>query len=184
LTLAAPGPASIQQMAFEMLKRAAKVDMTLVPYPGGASPVNALLGEHVTSVLISYSTVSEQLKASKLRALATASRTRIEALPEVPTVAESGYKDFDAENWFGLFSPAKTLKATISQLASWFSDALQAPEVKAKLGSRDSIRSGCAARLLVLLFANNMTTSAASSARQTSRRSEQAEIRQKEERTG
>jgi tripartite-type tricarboxylate transporter receptor subunit TctC len=87
----------------------------------------------VTSVLISYSTVSEQLKASKLRALATVSRTRIEALPEVPTVAESGYKDFEAENWFGLFAPAKTLKATVSQLADWFGAALQAPEVKAKL---------------------------------------------------
>ena len=133
LTLAAPGPASIQQIAFEMLKRAAKVDMTFVPYPGGASPVNALLGEHVMSVLISYSTVSEQLKAGKLRALATVSRTRIEALPEVPTVAESGYKGFEVENWFGLFAPAKTLKATVSQLAGWFSAALQAPEVKAKL---------------------------------------------------
>jgi tripartite-type tricarboxylate transporter receptor subunit TctC len=84
-TLASFGPATVHQIAFETLKRAAKVDMTFVPYPGVAPAINALLGEHVTSVLGTYSTVAEQLNAGKLRALATASRTRIEPLPEVPT---------------------------------------------------------------------------------------------------
>ena len=51
----------------------------------------------------------------------------------MPTVAESGYKDYDVEQWFGLFAPAKTPKETISQLAGWFTAALQVPEVKAKL---------------------------------------------------
>jgi len=116
-----------------MLKRAAKVDITFVPYPGGAPAVNALLGEHVTSVFETYPTVKEQLNAGKLRPLATASRTRIEALREVPTVAESGYTDYKVDEWFGMLAPAKTPKETVSQLAGRFTAAMQAPEVKANL---------------------------------------------------
>jgi tripartite-type tricarboxylate transporter receptor subunit TctC len=107
--------------------------MTFVPYPGVAPAINALLGEHVTSVLGTYSTVAEQLNAGKLRALATASRTRIEPLPEVPTVAESGYNNYEVDYWLGLLAPAKTPKETISRLAGWFTAALQALDVKRKL---------------------------------------------------
>jgi tripartite-type tricarboxylate transporter receptor subunit TctC len=77
LTLAAAGPASILQVAFETLKRATKVDMNFIPYPGGAPSINSLLGEHVTSAFTDYPPVGEQLKAGKLRALATTSRTSI-----------------------------------------------------------------------------------------------------------
>ena len=80
-----------------------------------------------------YSEVGEQLNAGKLRALATPSASRIEPLPDLPTVAESGYPNFAAEVWFGLVAPAKTPKETMSQLIEMFSGALQAPEVKAKL---------------------------------------------------
>jgi tripartite-type tricarboxylate transporter receptor subunit TctC len=133
LTLASTGPLSVFQIGVEMLKRAAKVDMTFVPYPGGAPAVNALLGEHVTSVFETYPTVKEQLNAGKLRPLATGSRTRIDVLPEVPTVAESGYTEYNVDEWFGVLAPAKTPKATVSQLAGRFTAAVQAPEVKAKL---------------------------------------------------
>jgi tripartite-type tricarboxylate transporter receptor subunit TctC len=133
LTLAGPGPATTIHIGFEMLKRAANVDMTFVPYPGGAPAVTALLGDHVTSMLADYAGVAEQLKAGRLRALATASPTRVELLPDVPTVAESGYKDFEVDLWFGLVAPAKTPKETASRLAGWFTAALQVPEIKAKL---------------------------------------------------
>jgi tripartite-type tricarboxylate transporter receptor subunit TctC len=133
LTLANAGAAGITQLAFEMLKRVAKVSITLVPYPGGAPAFNALLGEHVTSALLDYTVLAEHLKAGKLRALATTSRVRIESLPDVPTVAESGYKDYEVDDWYGVFAPAKTPKETLSQLTGWFTSALQAPEIKAKL---------------------------------------------------
>jgi tripartite-type tricarboxylate transporter receptor subunit TctC len=133
LTLAGLGPATAQQMAFEMLKRAANVNMTFLPYPGTAPAVNALLGEHITSVFAGYSTVGEFLIAGKLRALAVVTRTRIDTLPNVPTVAESGYKDYELNYWLGVFAPAKTPKEKVSQLVSWFTAALQAPEFKAKL---------------------------------------------------
>src|SRR5271154_3466279 len=142
LTLASFGPASVFQIGFESLKRAAKVEMIFVPYPGVAPAVNALLGDHVTSVLASYSTVAEQLNAGKLRALATGSRTRNESLPEVPTVAESGYKDYEVNEWFGVVAPAKTPKETVSRLAGWFTAALRAPEIKQKLVAQGLVPVG------------------------------------------
>jgi tripartite-type tricarboxylate transporter receptor subunit TctC len=152
LTLGSLGPATAFQLAFESLKHAAKVDMTFVPYPGNAPAVNALLGQHVNSVFAAYSTVAEQLNAGKLRALATASRMRIEPLPEVPTVSESGYKDYDLDYWLGVLAPARTPKETVSQLSGWFSAALQAPEVKRKLVAQGLFPVGmCGADFATLL---------------------------------
>jgi tripartite-type tricarboxylate transporter receptor subunit TctC len=133
LSIASVGPLSTQHIAIERLKRLAKVDMTYVPFTGGAPAINALLGGHITAVLQNYSEVGEQLNVGKLRPLATPSPTRIEPLPDLPTIAESGFQSFEAEVWFGLVAPAKTPKETMAQLIDMFSAALQAPEVKAKL---------------------------------------------------
>jgi len=73
LTLAGTGPASPTQIALEMLKREAHVDLTFVPFPGQAPALTALLGDHVTSAIADYASLAEQLKAGKLRALATTS---------------------------------------------------------------------------------------------------------------
>ena len=152
LTLASIGPASATHIAFEALKRAAKVDMTFVPYSGTSLAVSALLGDHVTSFFGNYTDVGEQLKAGKLRALAAASRARIEALPDVPTVAESGYKDFALDVWFGLFAPAKTPREALSELAGWFTAALQAPETRSKLAVQGLFPVGtCGADFVVFL---------------------------------
>jgi tripartite-type tricarboxylate transporter receptor subunit TctC len=94
-----------------------------------------LLGGHVTAVIAEYAPLAEHLKAGKLRALATGSRTRIGPLPDLPTVAESGYSDYEMDLWWGLFAPAKTPKESVLQLAGWFTAAMQAPEVKAKLAA-------------------------------------------------
>ncbi|HWF95186.1 MAG TPA: tripartite tricarboxylate transporter substrate binding protein, partial [Xanthobacteraceae bacterium] len=133
LSLASTGPATSAQIAFEMLKRVANVEMTFVPFPGNAPTVNAILGGHVTSAVANYADLVEHLKAGKLRALATFTPARIEPLPELPTIAESGYKESEYVTWFGMFAPANTPKEVISQLSGWFAAALQVPEVKAKL---------------------------------------------------
>jgi tripartite-type tricarboxylate transporter receptor subunit TctC len=135
LTMAATG-ATAPQIAIEMLKRDANVDVTFVPFPCSPPAVNALLGEHVTSALSDYAVVAEQIKAGRLRALATASSERIESLPNVPTVAESGYTGYAVDNWFGLFAPAKTPKDIVSQLAGSFTGALKVPALRAKLASQ------------------------------------------------
>jgi tripartite-type tricarboxylate transporter receptor subunit TctC len=133
LTLAAVGPATSSHIAIEMLKREANVSMTFIPYSGAPLAVNALLGEHVTAFFGAYPNVAVNLDAGSLRALALASRSRIEFLPNVPTIAESDYRDYEANLWFGLFAPAKTPRDVVSKLAGWFSAALNVPEIKTKL---------------------------------------------------
>lgn len=136
LTLASFGPASPVHIAFEMLKRTARVDMTFVSYSSTPAAMNAVLGDHVTSAIIGYAEALEQLKAGALRALATGAQTRVEALPDVPTLAEAGYKDAEIDLWFGAVAPAKTTKETVARLASWFTTAMQVPQVKAKLATQ------------------------------------------------
>ena len=133
VTLGSIGPGSPFHLGFEQLKLATRIDMTFVPYPGNAAAVNALLGGHITSMFGTYSNVAPHLKSGKLRAIAAGTRTRIEMLPDLPTVAESGFKDYEVTAWFGTFAPAGTPKDTVAQLAGWFAAAMQAPEVKAKL---------------------------------------------------
>ncbi len=133
VSMASFGPTGSSRIAVEMLKLAANVNMNYVPYPSQKTVVDALLDEHVTSAVVPYVGVAEHLKNGRLRALATTSRTRIEPLPEVPTVAESGYKDYETEVRLWLFAPAKTPKEVVSRLAGWFTSAMQVPEVKANL---------------------------------------------------
>jgi tripartite-type tricarboxylate transporter receptor subunit TctC len=133
LTLASIGPGSATHVAFEALKRAAKVEMTFVPYTGTAPAVNALLGGHVTSYLGNYSDVREQAAAGRLRVLATGSTTRTDFLPDVPTIAEAGFPAVHLEVWFGIFAPGKTSEETQSRLATMFSTAVHSDDFKAKL---------------------------------------------------
>jgi tripartite-type tricarboxylate transporter receptor subunit TctC len=142
LTLAGVGPASSVHIGFAVLARAAGVKMTFVPYPGPAPAVNALLGGHVTSVLVPYAAAAGLLTTGKLRALATSSQTRIKALPEVPTVAESGFSGFDMDIWFGVVAPARTPKEVAARLAEWFAAALQAPNVKMQIAAQGLVPVG------------------------------------------
>jgi tripartite-type tricarboxylate transporter receptor subunit TctC len=134
LTMASVGPASATQIAFELLKREAKVEMTFVPFPGISPTLNALLGDHITAVFGTYGgEMAAHLKAGTLRALAVASPTRIEAPPDVPTVAEFGYKEYEVNIWSGMVAPPRTPSSTIARLTSWFIAALQMPDVREKL---------------------------------------------------
>jgi len=114
LTIAALGPATTQHIAFESFKRATKTDMIFVPFSGGAPAVNALLGQHVDVALVNYSEAVEQIKAGKLRALATTSASRLNAAPELSTVAESGYPGYSAEVWLGVLAPARPAAESLS----------------------------------------------------------------------
>jgi len=133
LSIASVGPNTTQHIGIERFKRLSHADLTYVPYPGGAGAVNALLGAHVTAAVLNWSEIGEQVITGKARALATMAPQRIEPLPDLPTVAESGYPKFETDVWFGLVAPAKTPKETVAQLIDWFSAALAAPEVRAKL---------------------------------------------------
>ena len=151
LTFAAVGPGTVQHIGFEMLKRAANVNLTFVPYTGGAPAITALLGGHVTAVFAEYAPLAEHIKAGRLRAIAASTGKRIDSLPGLPTVGET-YNDYEVDFWWGLFAPAKTPKETASQYARWFTAAMRAPEVKTKLNAQGFIPVGsCGADFAALL---------------------------------
>jgi tripartite-type tricarboxylate transporter receptor subunit TctC len=142
VTMSGVGPASTAQIAFEMLRQAAEVDITFVPYAGSAPAITALLGSHVASALVPYTVAAEHLNSGKLRALSAVSRQRIEPLPDVPAIAEFGYKGIEADLWIGLLAPARTPQERISELANWFAAALKAPDLKEKLASQGQFPVG------------------------------------------
>ncbi len=133
LSISTVGPNTTQHIAVERFKRAAGINLTYVPFTGGAPAINALLGGHVSAVLQNYSEAGPQVKAGALRALAVPSPERVPPLPDVPTIIESGYKDFIADVWFGLVAPARTPQPIIAQYIEWFGSAIEAPDVKEKL---------------------------------------------------
>jgi tripartite-type tricarboxylate transporter receptor subunit TctC len=116
------GPASIIHIAGELLKRDAKVDITYVPYPGSPPAMNATLAGTITAVMANYSDLKGQIEAGALRPIAVPAKKRAEALPNVPTLAESGFNNLDAAVWFGFVAPAKTPKETLAQLSQFISD--------------------------------------------------------------
>ena len=132
LSHASVGPASAQHIAMEQFKLLAKVNMVFVPFNGNTPALNQLLGGHVGAVMSNYSEAVEQVNAGKLRALATAGKTRIEAWPNLPTVAEQGFPNYVVEVWYGLLAPARTPKDKVAELSKWCSEAMLAPELKSK----------------------------------------------------
>lgn len=136
VTLAGFGPASPAHIAFEALKRSAGVDMTFVPYSSIPPTINAVLGDHVAAAIVGYTESAEHVRAGTLRPLVTVSSARVDTLPHVPTVAEAGYKNAEFDLWFGTVVPAMTPGPVVAQLASWFTAAMQAPEVKTKLATQ------------------------------------------------
>jgi len=127
------GPASIVHIAGELLKRDAKVDITYVPYPGSPPAMNATLAGTITAVMANYSDLKGQIDAGTLRPIAIPAKNRVEALPNVPTLAESGFNDLDASVWFGFVAPIKTPKETLAQLSQYISDAIKSPAVAERL---------------------------------------------------
>ena len=156
ITMGSLGPGTPFDIGLAWLKQLAKVDITFVPFNGNGPSVNALLGGHVTSTYNSYSSVQSQLKAGLLRPLAVASKTRIPPLPNVPTVIESGFKDYEVSPWFGVYAPAKTPKEIVTQFSDWFSAALKAPEIKEKLAVQELYPKGlCGADFTAFLRKQN-----------------------------
>jgi tripartite-type tricarboxylate transporter receptor subunit TctC len=136
LAFASGGPGSSLHVAIEVLKRAANINVTYVPYGGTAPAINALMGNHVAAVWADYPTVVSQLNSDTLRGLVTTSRARVETLPDVPTLGETGISNYDADIFYGVVAPAKTPPDALAQLSGWFSSAVKAPDMKPKLAQQ------------------------------------------------
>jgi tripartite-type tricarboxylate transporter receptor subunit TctC len=151
LTLGSIGPGSSSQMAIEMLKREAKANMTFVPFTGYTPAIQALLGNQITSVMADLASLQGQLQSGQLRALATTTAKRIETLPNLPTVSESGY-DVQQQFFGGVVAPAKTPKEKVANLIKIFSAALQSKEIRTKFVSYGYFPAGaCGADYAAIL---------------------------------
>jgi tripartite-type tricarboxylate transporter receptor subunit TctC len=136
LSLASGGPASALHVAFEVVRRAAGITMTYVPYGGTAPAINALMGGHVTSVFADYPTVVSQLQSGALRGLVTTSPARVKPLPDVPTLSETGLAKYEAEIFYGIVAPAQTPPDVLARLSEWFLAALHTPDLQPKLDAQ------------------------------------------------
>jgi tripartite-type tricarboxylate transporter receptor subunit TctC len=136
LAFASGGPGSSLHVAIEVLRRAANINITYVPYGGTAPAINALMGNHVAAVWADYPTVVSQLQSGTLRGLVTTSRARIEALPDVPTLGETGVSKYEADIFYGIVAPTKTPPDILNRLSGLFSSALKAPDMKPKLAQQ------------------------------------------------
>ncbi len=136
------GSGSSIHLTTELLKSAAKIDMTHVPYKGsGPAFIDVMAGQ--IQVLFS-STVSSlpHVKTGKVRGLALTSARRATALPNVPTVAESGYPGFESSSWFGFLLPAKTPRAVMERLLADTRAALKSPDLNEGLLSQGAEPGG------------------------------------------
>jgi tripartite-type tricarboxylate transporter receptor subunit TctC len=133
LNFASPGEGSGAHLAGELLNIEAGIKATHVPYKGIAPAVNDLLGGNVQMMFAGISTVIQHVKAGKLVAIAIASPNRSKQLPDVPTVSESGYPDFDVTSWYGLVVRSGTPGSTVRQLFIDVREALWQPDVVERL---------------------------------------------------
>jgi tripartite-type tricarboxylate transporter receptor subunit TctC len=130
---ASTGTGTSSHLAGEQLKIMAGIDATHVPYKGAVALNDVLAGEQVHFMFATIPSVIEFVRAGRLRALAVTSKTRSAAMPEIPTVAESGFPDFEASSWFGLLGPAGLPREIVSRLQGEVSRALRIPEIRDKL---------------------------------------------------
>jgi tripartite-type tricarboxylate transporter receptor subunit TctC len=129
ITYASSGIGGAGHLAGELLKVVAKIDIVHVPYKGGGPAMQGMLGGQVQAFFATPVSVGGHLKSGRVRALATTGPKRADLLPDVPTVAESGYPGYEAMNWYAYVAPAKTPKPVIDRLNREIVKALAAPEV-------------------------------------------------------
>ena len=133
LNFASSGSGTSIHLAGELFKVMAGVQMTHVPYKGSSPALQDLLGGQVQLMFDNLPPSLPHIKAGKLRALGVTSATRAPALPDVPTIAESGLPGFEASSWFGVLAPAGTPPAIIAKLNAEIAKWLDTPEAKEKM---------------------------------------------------
>ena len=136
LNYASSGVGSPGHLAGVLLESMTHTPMTHIPYKGGAPAITDLLAGHVPSFIAVISTAVPHVKSGKARAIAVTGGKRAEALPDVPTIAESGVPGYVATNWYGLVAPGKTPKAIIGRLNEALATAFGSPAIISQLKER------------------------------------------------
>ena len=127
------GVGAAGHLAAEQFSQLAGIEMVHVPYKGGAPALADLVAGRIQAMFLSVQLSAPQVKSGRLKALAIAGRTRAAQLPNVPTIAEQGYPQFEAQLFSGLFAPAGTPAEIVQRMNAEVVKALQAPQMQAKL---------------------------------------------------
>ena len=132
VTYASSGNGTTLHLCGELFKRLAKVEMTHIPYRGGAPAINDLIPGRVDVIFDNMPTVLSHVKAGSLRGLAVTTRERVAVVPDLPTIAESGVPGFDVMSWFAFFVPARTPQDVIARINADTNAALAHAPVKSR----------------------------------------------------
>ena len=132
---ASPGNGSTPHLAVELFARAAGIQLSHIPYKGGAPAITDVLGGQLPLVAVNALEVVPHVKAGKLRVLASMSAKRPALLPDTPTIAESGYPGFEASVWYGVIAPARTPPDVIAKLTAAVQKALASNDVRSRLSA-------------------------------------------------
>ena len=132
VTYASSGNGTTLHLSGELFKRLANVEMTHIPYRGGAPAINDLIPGRVDVIFDNMPSILQHVKGGHLRGLAVTTRERVAATPEIPTIAESGVPGFDVFSWFGFFVPAKTPPEVIAKINADTNAALVHAPVKSR----------------------------------------------------
>ena len=138
LAMASAGSGTVGHLAGELFARKAGVKFLHVPYKGASPAVTDLLGHQVDIMFANTQSVMTLIKAGKLRALAVSSAQRIKPLPAVPTIAESGYKDFEAVTWSGIVAPAGMPAEIVAKLNAEIAKTLALADFLERLSAEGS----------------------------------------------
>jgi len=142
LNYGSAGNGSAGHLAFEYLNMKAGIVVTHVPYRGTGPQLTDLLGGRLDAASVGAPAVLQHIKSGKLRAIATGTPTRLLQLPDVPTVAEQGFKGFEMTQWYGLLAPAGVPPAVLKRLADATAKAMHASAVIERLQSDTAIAVG------------------------------------------
>jgi tripartite-type tricarboxylate transporter receptor subunit TctC len=132
VTYASSGNGTTLHLSGELFKRLAKVEMTHIPYRGGAPAINDLIPGRVDVIFDNMPSILSHVKAGSLRGLAVTTKERVAVVSELPTVAESGVPGFDVFSWFGFFVPARTPPDVIARINADTNAALAYAPVKSR----------------------------------------------------
>ena len=133
LTYSSAGIGTSGHLAAELLKKAAGVDARHVPFKSGSEAVTSVIAGQIDFMFFTVPALLPQVEAGKLRALAITSLTRSQLVPDLPTVAESGYPGFEALGWYGVFAPRHTPTQITERLSGAIAKVLNSPELQQKL---------------------------------------------------
>ncbi|TKT79406.1 tripartite tricarboxylate transporter substrate binding protein [Aquamicrobium sp. LC103] len=136
---ASSGNGTSIHLSAELFKAQAGIDMEHVPYSGSAQALTGLMGNEVAVMFDNFPSAVQHVRTGALVPLAVTSNTRSAALPDVPTVAEAGYPDYEASSWFGLFAPAGTPEPILEKLNAAIVQTLNDPEIEAQFEEQGAL---------------------------------------------